>query len=79
MFNSLNNFISWSNYNYNFSLVDNDENKIGKIYFKKKIKSLKEIKLSDYDYVIIIPKHFVNDIKKNYVNRGFNGKFISLK
>ncbi len=77
--NSLNNFISWSNYNYNFSLVDNDENKIGKIYFKKKIKSLKEIKLSDYDYVIIIPKHFVNDIKKNYVNRGFNGKFISLK
>ena len=41
--------------------------------------SLKNVNLNDYDYVIIIPKHFANDIKKTYIKRGFNGKFVSLK
>ena len=77
--NSLNNFISWANYNFNFCLVDNDESKIGKIFFKKKTMSLKNVKLNNYDYVIIIPKQFADDIKKTYIKRGFNGKFVSLK
>ena len=76
--NSLNNIISWTSKIYDFHLIDNDQNKIGKIFFGKKVNSIEKTNLNLYKYVIIIPSYFKNDIKKAYIKSGFNGKFISL-
>ncbi len=77
--NSLNNILSWSKLNFQFTLVDNDEGKIGKIFYKKKVISIKSLNLEEYDYIIIIPTYFKDEIKKTYIKRGFSGKFIYLK
>ena len=39
--NSLNNILSWIDYKINYELVDNDENKINKLFFGKKVRSTK--------------------------------------
>ena len=41
--------------------------------------SVKSVNLNEYDYIIIIPSYFKKEIKKTYIKRGFNGKFVSLK
>ena len=77
--NSLNNILTWSKKNFKFTLIDNDESKIDKIFFNKQVKSVKNINLNKYDYIIIIPSYFKDEIKKTYIKRGFSGKFISFK
>ena len=61
-----------------FTLVDNDEIKVGKIFFGKKVLSINDINLSKYDNVVIVPTSYYKDIKKQYIDLGFKGKFYHV-
>mgnify|MGYP006000856779 FL=1 len=76
--NKLNNILGWTSYDFDFVLVDNDENKLNKNFFGKKIRSVKDINLSDYQNILIIPSCFFEQIKNNYLELGFKGKFLHI-
>ncbi|MFX0135961.1 MAG: class I SAM-dependent methyltransferase [Candidatus Hodarchaeota archaeon] len=76
--NALNNILNWLKKDYDFDLVDNDETKVGKTYFNKSIKSMKDIDLTNYKTVIIIPTSFYEEIRIDYIKKGFQGKFVSV-
>jgi len=76
--NSLNNILSWINYNINYELVDNDENKINKIFFGKKVKDLQGLNINNYDLVFVVPLNFSPSIIKNYNQLGFKGRYLTI-
>jgi SAM-dependent methyltransferase len=76
--NKLNNILGWVKPNFNFTLIDNDENKLNKIFFGQKVRSLRDINLSDYKNVLIVPTCFFNDIKNDYIDHGFKGNFYHV-
>ncbi|MCT7519022.1 class I SAM-dependent methyltransferase [Aliarcobacter cryaerophilus] len=76
--NKLNNILGWNECDYNFTLVDNDENKLNKIFFGQKVQSPKNIDLSKFDYIMIIPTCFYEAIKNDYLKLGFKGKFYNV-
>ena len=76
--NSLNNILSWINYKINYELVDNDENKINKLFFDKKVRDLRNLKLNNYDLVFIVPLSFSPSIIENYKQLGFKGKYLTI-
>ena len=76
--NKLNNILGWVKCNIDFTLIDNDENKLGKIFFEKKVRSSENINLSDYKNILIIPSCFSKDIKDNYIQLGFKGNFYNV-
>jgi SAM-dependent methyltransferase len=76
--NKLNNIFGWSKKKISFTLVDNDEIKVGKIFFGQKVLSLNDVNLSKYDNVFIVPNSYFKDIKKQYIDLGFKGKFYDV-
>lgn len=76
--NKLNNILGWTSYDFNFILVDNDETKLNKIFFGKQVRSIKDIDLSDYQNVLIIPTCFFEQIKSNYLELGYKGNFLHV-
>lgn len=73
--NALNNILGWLDQEFDFTLVDNDNTKHGKRYFGKIVNFTTNFELADYEVVLIIPVCFYETIKRNYIARGFNGKF----
>lgn len=76
--NSLNNMLAWINQQFDFTLVDNDETKRGKMYFGQIVRPLAEIDLSHYNTVLIIPVAFYDAIRNEYVGRGFKGRIENI-
>jgi 2-polyprenyl-3-methyl-5-hydroxy-6-metoxy-1,4-benzoquinol methylase len=77
--NSLNNILGWLNKDFDFMLVDNDDTKQWKVFFGKKVHSILDLDLSRYEGVLIVPAAFYGDIKENYEDRGFNGRYESAR
>ena len=76
--NTLNNILGWLDGDFDFTLVDNDNTKHGKKYFNKIVESLSSINVKNYSKVIILPAYFSNDIKADYIKKGFEGEFIVI-
>ena len=76
--NKLNNILGWTSHDFDFILADNDENKLNKIFFGKKVRSIKDINLSDYQNILIIPSCFFEQIKNNYLELGYKGNFLHV-
>ena len=76
--NSLNNILSWINYDINYELVDNDEKKTNKIFFGKKVKDMHSLKINNYDLVFVVPLNFTKNIIKSYKQLGFKGKYLTI-
>jgi len=76
--NTLNNILGWLDGDFEFTLVDNDNTKHGKKYFNKTVESLSSINIKNYSTVIILPAYFSNDIKADYIKKGFEGEFIVI-
>lgn len=75
---ALNNILGWLGRDFDFVLIDNDNNKQDKRYFDRIVKSMGDIELNDYDTLLIIPSSYYETIKTEYLNRGFNGKIESV-
>lgn len=76
--NSLNNILGWLKENPEFTLVDNDSNKHGKIFFEKKVNSMSTLNLNNYEGILIVPTAFYEIIRKAYVLNGFKGEYESV-
>ncbi len=76
--NSLNNILSWINYKINYELVDNDDKKINKLFFGKRVRDLRNLKLNKYDLVFVVPLSFSSSIIENYKQLGFKGKCLTI-
>ena len=77
--NALNNISGWIGKDFDYTLVDNDDKKQGKIFFGKRVQSTVSIDLNNYDTVLILSSHtFINTIKTSYKKRGFVGHFESV-
>ena len=77
--NALNNITGWIGKDFDYTLVDNDDKKQGKIFFGKRVQSTVSIDLNNYDTVLILSSHtFINTIKTSYRKRGFVGHFESV-
>ena len=73
--NALNNILGWLGGNFNFTLVDNDSTKHGKMLFNKKVQPLSAVDLGVFNTVLIIPTLFIEAIKAGYRKAGFKGQF----
>jgi SAM-dependent methyltransferase len=72
--NKLNNILGWIDVKCPFVLVDNDEIKLGNFFFERKVESINNLKIADYDCVIIIPTAYFTSIRDQYLQLGFSGK-----
>lgn len=70
---ALNNILGWLDKKFDFVLVDNDINKQAKKYFNRVVKPLPGIRLSDYNTLLIVPVSFYEEIRDEYIRRGFTG------
>lgn len=77
--NALHNILGWLGEERDFVLIDNDNTKHNKKYFGKVVRSMADVDLKDYGTVLIIPVHFRDEIKAQYVQGGFNGRFESVE
>lgn len=76
--NKLNNILGWSNNNFSFTLVDNDENKHTKSFFNHKVYSIKELDLHEYDCIVVIPTCFYQAIESEYIALGYSKKIYQV-
>jgi SAM-dependent methyltransferase len=76
--NKLNNLLAWSNINFHYTLVDNDETKHGKIFFGHEVQSMKSLNINNYDCVVIIPTCFYDEIYSQYTSLNFSGEIYSV-
>lgn len=76
--NALNNILGFLGRNFDFVLVDNDRIKQAKRYFNKIVRSISDIQLGNYDTVLIIPTSFYEEIKADYIKKGFKGKIENI-
>ena len=76
--NSLNNILSWVDYNIDYDLVDNDEKKINKIFFGKKVNDLNKLNINNYDLIFVVPLNFSKNIINNYKKLGFRGQYLTI-
>jgi SAM-dependent methyltransferase len=76
--NGLNNILGWLNKDFDFTLVDNDETKQGRVYFNKVVKSMDNAELNSHNAVLIIPLAFYDVIKSAYIDRKFRGKIEDI-
>ena len=74
--NALNNIVCWIG--STFDLADNDENKQGKTYFNTMVRSPGDIDLATYDTVVVIPTPYFEQIRADYVRRGFKGHIVGI-
>lgn len=74
----LSNILSWLGGNFDFTLIDNDYTKQGKVFLNKPIEALTDINVKKYDTVLIIPSAFFDEIKNDYRNRGFRGRIENV-
>lgn len=72
--NGLNNILGWIDKDFDFTLVDNDETKQGRVYFRKIVKSMDGADINSHDAVLIIPLAFYDVIKAAYIDKKFKGK-----
>ena len=70
--------MSWINYKINYELVDNDDKKINKLFFGKRVRDLRNLKLNKYDLVFVVPLSFSSSIIENYKQLGFKGKCLTI-
>lgn len=71
--NALNNILGFLGRDFVFELIDNDRNKHGKRYFNRVTKSTLDIKLKDYNTLLITTLPFYDVIRRGYVDKGFKG------
>tara|TARA_B100001175_G_C19504104_1_gene639856 strand:- start:208 stop:1176 length:969 start_codon:yes stop_codon:yes gene_type:complete len=71
--NSLNNILAWLNLGNNYILFDNDQTKVGKLFFGKTVFEPSKKRIEDIDLVIIIPRAFSNEISEQYDKLDFKG------
>ncbi|TRZ96022.1 class I SAM-dependent methyltransferase [bacterium] len=74
---SLNNILGWLRGNFDFTLVDNDNTKHGKVFFRKQVYPMSVLNLNNYNGVFIVPAPFYKAIRKAYVLSGFKGAYES--
>jgi len=74
--NSLNNILGWSDINNDFGLFDNDEMKVGKKFFRKEVRFPSKEGVNKYEYIIVVPYEFFDEIEKQYLRLGYKGKII---
>jgi len=72
--NKLNNLLGWSSVKH-FDLADNDETKVGKVFWGVPVKKPEQI---TNERLIIIPSVFFQDIKEKYIALGYGGLLSSL-
>lgn len=73
--NALNNILGWLGGDFDFTLVDNDTMKHGKMFFNKQVHSISMVDLDRCNTVLIVPTFFSNAIMDTYEHAGFKGKF----
>ena len=76
--NALNNLLSWLGDSREFTLVDNDETKHGRIFFGREVRAMGKLDLSLFDRVVVIPHAFFGDIKSAYLKAGFKGEIVGI-
>ncbi len=76
--NSLYNTLSYLKKEFKFDLVDNDINKQRKRYFGRTVRSIDDIDLICYNIVLIAAVSFYETIVKEYIDKGFKGKFKKI-
>ena len=76
--NSLNNILSWVDYNIDYELVDNDEKKTNKIFFGKRVNDLNSININRYELIFVVPSNFSKNIIDKYKKLGFKGKYLTV-
>ena len=76
--NALNNVLAWTGEHFDFTLVDNDTTKHGKVFFGKTVSALDKSDLKSYEQVIIAAHAFEDVIRKDYLMRGFTGDIIGI-
>lgn len=71
-----NNVLSWCDLDLgdNFYFVDNDQTKHGKTFYGKKVLSLEEIDLDEFEFLFIVPYKFFEVIKEDYIKKGYGGE-----
>ncbi len=55
------------------------KNKHGKMYFHKIVMSPNDLDLTCYNTILVIPHAYYDQIKTDYINRGFKGNIVDTK
>lgn len=77
--NATHNMIQWCELeNASFTLVDNDETKHAKAFFKKVVKPFHILDPNEYDCIIIAAIAYFDEIKHDYILHGFTNTIYPL-
>jgi SAM-dependent methyltransferase len=74
--NALNNIAGWIG--GTFDLVDNDENRQGRTYFRQTVRAPRDIDLATYGTVLIVPMAYYSAIEAQYRDLGFSGRITGI-
>lgn len=76
--NALNNILGWLDIKDEFSIFENDKEKIGKTYFGKVIQKPDKNNIQQFDRIFIVPSVFFDEIKKQYEDLGYEGEICRV-
>ena len=74
--NALNNLAAWIGGEY--TLVDNDENKIGRSYCGMRVLDPNEIALNSIDTIVVSASEYFSEIREDYMTKGFTGDMLDI-